>query len=534
MTGRSPAKQFAIDWLDRERPRLSAFDLEIWRYAEPAWREYRSARAYVDLLRAEGFDMEEGSGGMPTAFTATWGDGGPTIGSYAEYDAVPGNSQQPLPRRAPRTGLHPQAAGHTDPHSMLGVACLAGLLATKAAMERYKLKGTLRFHGEPAEKVCGSKPIHAAKGYYDGVDAYLAYHPWPRNSVTWETHFGTYWSAVFTFECREPERWIDRSLMPQSASHAVARAPGAVDALCLMYTTTKYTKEAMFPHTGTWTVNEYILAAGDATADNLAPKFSQIQYAWRAPNLAIQEQIYRVLEQNARHAAAVTGCEVSVRWVTKTRVGLPNLALADLTYGNLAAIGAPTWDAEALDFGRAMQRELGYEETDFPFLPENRTLTTPQEFEAGLRAALPPWQSHQSADDYVEYCWHAPTVRLLTARPTLRSGDPRYGAPAWAYNALGGLAAAVDPGLFVAGKTLALTALDLIEEPSALARCKAEFAERTGGGVGGDKWVAPLLPRDFPSPHDLPWPQYITTPHGEEWWMLEPTPGAAIPLRREP
>lgn len=179
-----------------------------------------------------------------------------------------------------------------------------------------------------------------------------------------------------------------------------------------------------------------------------------------------------------------------------------------------------------------MQRELGYEETDFPFLPENRTLTTPQEFEAGLRAALPPWQSHQSADDYVEYCWHAPTVRLLTARPTLRSGDPRYGAPAWAYNALGGLAAAVDPGLFVAGKTLALTALDLIEEPSALARCKAEFAERTGGGVGGDKWVAPLLPRDFPSPHDLPWPQYITTPHGEEWWMPEPTPGAAIPLSR--
>jgi len=195
MTERSAAKGFAIDWLERERPRLSAFDLEIWRYAEPAWREYRSARAYVDLLRAEGFDVEEGSGGMPPAFTATWGDGGPTIGSYAEYDAVPGNSQQALPRRAPRAGLHPHAAGHTDPHSMLGTACLAGLLATKAAMERYKLRGTLRFHGEPAEKVCGSKPIHAAKGYYDGVDAYLAYHPWPRNSVTWETHFGSYWSA---------------------------------------------------------------------------------------------------------------------------------------------------------------------------------------------------------------------------------------------------------------------------------------------------------------------------------------------------
>jgi aminobenzoyl-glutamate utilization protein B len=530
MPGRSSARQYAVDWLNRERQRLSDFDLAIWRYAEPAWREYKSAKAYIEFLRAEGFDVEEGSGGMPTAFTATWGSGGPTIGAYAEYDAVPGNSQQVVPRRAPREGLHPYAAGHTDPHSMLGTACLGGVLAAKAALEHYGIKATLRFHGEPAEKVCGSKPIHAAKGYYDGVDAYLAYHPWPRNSVTRETHFGAYWSAVFTFECKSPERWIDRSLMPQSGSHAVARCPGAIDALCLMYTTTKYTKEAMFPHTGTWTLNEFIMAAGDATADNLAPKFSQIQYAWRASNLATQEQIYRVLEQNARHAAAVTGCTASVRWVTKTRVGLPNFALADATYRNLEAVGPPEWDNTAVAFGQALQRELGYPETDFPFLPENRVLTTPQEFEDLLRAALPPWQMHQSADDYVEYCWHAPTVRLLTARPALRSGDPRYGAPAWTYNALGGLAAAVDPGMFVASETLALTALDLIEDPALLAKCQAEFKERTGGGIGGDRWVAPLLPPDFQSPHDLPWPQYVTTPNGEEWWMPQPTGGLGTEL----
>ncbi len=122
------AKQFAHDWIDQNRQRLSDFDLEIWRYAEPAWREYRSARAYVDLLRDEGFDVEEGSGDMPTAFLASWGTRGPVIGSYAEYDAVPGNSQQSVPYQAPRDGLHPYAAGHTDPHSMLGVAALAGFL----------------------------------------------------------------------------------------------------------------------------------------------------------------------------------------------------------------------------------------------------------------------------------------------------------------------------------------------------------------------------------------------------------------------
>jgi aminobenzoyl-glutamate utilization protein B len=96
MTGGSmyPAKQIAIDWIDANRARLSAFDLEIWNYAEPAWREYKSAEADVDLLRADGWDVEEGSGGRPTAFAASWRNGpGPIIGSYAEYDAVPGNSQ---------------------------------------------------------------------------------------------------------------------------------------------------------------------------------------------------------------------------------------------------------------------------------------------------------------------------------------------------------------------------------------------------------------------------------------------------------
>ncbi len=521
------AKGTALDWIEANRERLSAFDLEIWRYAEPAWREYRSARAYVELLRAAGFTVEEGSGEMPTAFCATWGEGGPVLASYAEYDAVPGNSQQAVPRRAPREGLHPAAAGHTDPHSMLGVAALSGILATKAAMEQHGLRGTLKFFGEPAEKVCGSKPIHAAKGYYDGVDAFIAYHPWPQNSVAWETHFGAYWSAVYTFECPHPETWIDRTLMPPgSGSHAIARAPGALDALCLMYTMTKYTKEAIFPHTGTWTLNEFVLAAGDATADNLAPKFSQIQYAWRAPNLEIAEQIGRVLDNNARNAAATTGCRASIQWVTKTRVGLPNLALADLTYRNLAALGAPTWDAEALDFGRALQGELGWPQTDFPFQPTARVLTTPQEFEAGLRAILPPWQLHQSADDYVEYCWHAPTVRFFTARPSLQSADPRYAPPAWTYNALGGVAAAVDPGMFLAGQTIATTLIDLLTQPDELARCQAEWRERTGGGIGGDKWVGPLLPADFIPPVDLHWPEYVSTPRGEEWFLPTPIAGA--------
>lgn len=532
MSEHKDARATALDWIAANEARLSGFNARIWAHAEPAWREYRSARDYVELLRAEGFTVEAGSGGMPTAFVATWGAGKPVLAGFSEYDAVPGNSQQVVPYRAPRAGLHPYTAGHTDPHSVLGTASLAAMLGARAAMQKHGIAGTLKLFGEPAEKVCGSKPIHAAKGYYDDLDAAVVWHPWGSNTVTAETQFGAYWSAVITFEAPSPETWIDPSLMPIEGAHAVARCPGALDALCLMYTTTKYTKEAMFPHAGSWTLNEFVLGDGGATSDNLTPRFAQIQYAWRSSSLGIQEQIWRVLANNARQAAASTGCKAFVRWVTKTRVGLPNTVLTDLTWKNLQAVGAPRYGEEALEFGRAIQRTLGLEPMADPFIAEVTRLTPPEENEARLRAALPSWQKHLSADDYVEFCWHAPTVRLLAARPRLRPPAPGYAYPAWTYNALGGLPAAVDPGMFVAARTMALTLVDLATQPGTLAAAQAEFRERTGGGVGGSRWIGPLLPRDFVPPVDLRWPEYVRTERGEEWCI--PTPfegtGAGEPL----
>jgi aminobenzoyl-glutamate utilization protein B len=527
MGTRQAEKQTALDWVEANRARLSDFHLAIWSYAEPAWREYKSARAYSELLREEGFDVEEGSGGMPTAFVASYGEGSPVLGAYAEYDAVPGSSQQPVPFRAPREGLHPWAAGHTDPHSMLGVGSLAGVLAVKHTMDRHGLRGTIRFFGEPAEKVCGSKPVHAAKGYYDGFDAFVSYHPYETNTTVWDTQCGSYWSAVFTFECARPEEWVDHSAVPSSGSpHAAARTPGAIDALCLMYTTTKYTKEAMFPHTGTWTLNEFVMAGGDATSDNLPPRFAQIQYSWRSPTLAVQERIYEVLRNNAKQAAAVAGCEASVRWVTKTRVGLTNHAMADLAYHNLEFVGPPEYGEAARDFARRIQENLGVSPMKDPFPEEVARLVKPKEEEARVRRLLPNWQRNFTSDDYVDYTWHAPTVRLYTARPWLRSPGDGYAYPAWAYNALGGRSEIIDPGMFVAGKTIAGTLLDLLTRPEELQKAKAEFNERTGGGVGGSKWVGPLLPRDFRPPVDLRWPEYVRTERGEEWWIPTPDPKA--------
>ena len=121
-------KQTVFDWIDQHRAEPSEQHRTVWNFAEPAWREYRSAAFFVDLLRKAGFEVEAGSATMPTAFCATFGHGKPVLGAYAEYDAVPGMSQAPVAYRKPRDGFHRSAAGHTDPHSALGMGALAGVL----------------------------------------------------------------------------------------------------------------------------------------------------------------------------------------------------------------------------------------------------------------------------------------------------------------------------------------------------------------------------------------------------------------------
>lgn len=503
-------------WIATHRRVLSDWCATIFDFAEPAWREYRSAAWYVERLRAEGFEVEEGSAGMPTAFAARWSNGpGPEIGMYAEYDAVPANCQAPEPRRAPREGLGFEAAGHTDPHSALGVGALAGLLATKAAMEAHDIPGTLRFTGEPAEKVRGSKPLHAAAGHYDGLAAMLSFHPFYMlplcNTVRWDTHCGAAFSMIYSFRCEEPHLWGAGDGAPIAQSHAAVRAPGANDALMLMYQNARALRDSMLPHAGGWSVSEAIIAAGQATADNLPGYRADLQYMIRTPDLASAERFAAALDRVAEQAAALTGCRVERHWVSKSRPGLPNHALAEVVWEALRQVGPPEWDEDAREIMRQVQRECGAAPAEEPLIAECTRLIDPREAEAALRRQLPPEQENFTSDDYTEMCWHAPTARLYIARPALVGGP----YPPWAMNALGGMPATIDPTVICAGRVLVRAALRLLRDAEARAGAWAEFEARTGGGPGGSEWIAPLA--DYPPPIGFAWPEYVETPRGRDW-----------------
>lgn len=515
------AQSDAFVHVDALGENLSAWCGEIFDFGETAWREYRSAAWYVARLRAEGFDVEEGSGGMPTAFAANWSNGsGPIIGMYAEYDAVPGNCQAASTRKAPRAGLSVHAGGHTDPHSGLGMGALGGLLATKAAMEHHNIKGGLRFMGEPAEKVRGSKPIHAALGYYDGLAAMLSFHPFYMlplcNTVRWDTHCGAAYSMIYRFICDEPEKWGHGDGTPIPQSHSAVRAPGANDALMMMYQSSKALRDAMLPHSGGWSISETILTAGQATADNLPAELAELQYMMRVPTVDMAEQITAVLDRNAEAAALMTGCRWEKHWVCKSRPGLANHAMADLVWSAMQTVGAPVWDDAAHDVAREIQANLGITPMDSPFLDQCTQLISPQDAENILRQDLPPSQTNSTSDDYTDMTWHTPTARFYVARPALKS-PPSGTYPSWVMNALGGIPATIDPMVQTAAKILSLAALKLLEYPVARDSAMAEFKTRTGGGVGGDNWMKPLC--DYKPPIHFRWPEYITTERGRDWWI---------------
>jgi aminobenzoyl-glutamate utilization protein B len=196
--------------------------------------------------------------------------------------------------------------------------------------------------------------------------------------------------------------------------------------------------------------------------------------------------------------------------------------MANLTYENLDAVGPPTHGNTAKEFGREIQENLDLEAMDEPFNEGVEELVDPQEYERHVRKNLPDWQKHFMSDDYVEYTWHAPTARLYIGRPRMRAPSAEYSYPEWAYNALGGIPEVTHPGMFLASKTIAGTFVDLLTDPDRLAAAQAEFEERTGGGIGGNDWVAPLLDDDFVPPTELPWPEYVETPRGREWSLATP------------
>src|SRR6516225_9813067 len=103
------------DEVDSKAQHFGDVSRRIWEFAEVGYKETRSSALLANELKSAGFRIEQGVAGIPTAFTATWGQGKPVIGILGEFDALPGLSQEDVPEKKARVA---GAAGHGCGHNL--------------------------------------------------------------------------------------------------------------------------------------------------------------------------------------------------------------------------------------------------------------------------------------------------------------------------------------------------------------------------------------------------------------------------------
>ena len=459
----------AVDWIDGERDTITAMNDQIWRFAEPGLREYRSSRALIQMLREHGFDIEEGTGGMPTGFLATWGEGKPVLGFFAEYDGTPGNSQWNVPYRSP---ISPYHCGFPDLHNGIGTASVAGVIGLKMAMEKHELPGTIRLFGTPAEKLCVGKPFQSLYGAYDGLDAVIAWHPRAYSTLEWDSGPGCYQSTVYDFH--------------GTSTYAAAPWAGtsALDAATLMNVIVQYQREHI-PREFMATVNELVSVGG--LHPTALPEFAQVWYVMRSPSTEGIEYVQSMLTRAAEAATHALGATFGERMVASARPWLPNHVMARHCYRNLERVGGPRFGDTEIAFAREVVANAGIEAMDPPLDTE---LTPP---ESGITAEFAG-----GADDVTEFCYHAPTARIYIAYGLRAQGK----IPNWCNAAFAATGVAHETVL-AAARAIATSAVDLILSPETLDEAWREFHERTGG-----KPMPVRLPAGAEPPVDLTIPPY--------------------------
>ena len=323
-------KQDVVAWIEKNRQSFTDLSDQIWDFAEPAWKEFKSAKLQADFLAKKGFKIKWDLAGINTAFVAEWGSGKPVIGFAGEFDALRGLSQKV---QTTQEELVPGGNGHGCGHNLLGVGCLAAALAAKEWLEATQTPGTVRYYGCPAEEGGSAKAFMAREGVFNDLAVAFNYHPGNINFASKGTAIGVN-HLRFRFHGR--------------AAHA-GGAPhlgrSALDAVELMNMGVNYLRE----HVTSNVRMHYVISHG-GDLPNIVPAEAEVWYYVRALKPDELEDVTNRVRKIAAGAAMMTETTWEEIFESASSAVLNNDYLADLQYEAMKLVGPIQYTEHELQF----------------------------------------------------------------------------------------------------------------------------------------------------------------------------------------
>jgi len=425
--------------LDSKKELYSAIAQQIWGFAEMGYQEEKSAALLQQTLSNEGFRINKGVAGIPTAFIAEYGEGLPVIALLGEYDALPGLSQEAIAEKKSAG----KAAGHACGHHLFGTASTAAAIEVKNWLKTNKKKGTIRFYGCPAEEGGSGKVYLVREGLFSDVDAALHWHPGDANDANPGSALANK-SAKFRFY--------------GTASHA-GMAPekgrSALDGIEAMNMMANMMRE----HIPSDSRIHYVITNG-GKAPNVVPDFAEVYYYVRHGNRKTVLEIFDRIAKAAEGAALGTGTKMDYELIGGTHELLPNTTLQKMMHANLVKVGGVQYTEVERKFGNQIIQSLGIENGNL----EKAAVVQP------YKTLDPSFGS----TDVGDVSFTVPTAGMGSA--TWVPGTPAH---SWQAVAAGGTDIG-NKGMMVAAKTLALTAIELFLNPAQIIKAKAELEEKRG------------------------------------------------------
>src|ERR1051326_942759 len=450
--------------VDGMREDIQKMNDTVFSFGELGFQEFETSKYLTGILRKNGFSIEEGIAGIPTAFMASWGSGHPVIALGSDIDCIPQASQKP------GVGYHDPiiegAPGHGEGHNSGMPLQITAALAVKKIMEQQHLKGTIKLWPGVAEELLGSKAYYVRAGAFKDVDVVLFAHVAANMGVSWGDESG---NGLVSVE-------YDFKGESAHAAGAPWRGRSALDAVELMDVGWNFRRE----HLRLQQRSHYVIPNG-GDQPNVVPPTASVWYYFRETDYPHIKELWDIGNRMAQAATMMTDTSVSWKVLGSAWPGHFNKTIAQVMQANIETVGVPEWTEDEVKLAKALQKEMKVPEIGLP----TRI--------GGLRGQeqIPDETKRGGgSDDIGDISWNVPTVTLRY--PSNIQAGPGHN---WA-NAISMATPIAHKGIAYGSKVIALTVIDLLTHPELVDKAWDYFRNVQ---TKNTKYIPLIRPEDKPA-----------------------------------